>query len=499
MNFTLLVFNFISECKGVQHKQDRHNCSMMINMKLFISDLSTWRIHLTGSHVPPGSPVSWLPPKPKITNSNNLLTSCVAVVEKCNESSMKKDSDTSVRDLSDFVVEERREKSLEIYDCQAPESTSIPSKKRISKMLSTLRRRRGTKPYFKGFMNRKGGLFQSEIKDKSDLSQFLPLPVECCKVSHEMLSKTSQNAINDAQNQCEKKSEVSRNNSAYVLSSLNLTREDKTAPDESSSFKSCTNSAASYDQRPFFTSSSNIDHSFAPNLPEDSNVCNAQCQSETQPVPQTEPYDASSLADIQSSLEIASSEQELLLDEMVGLCTQNMNLIHKKHPKQPPSLKNQKLSYPDNCGFDQPYLSANNLLDILHQSDEFNGENKHKPHSDWTNQSETKSLSQTQSFDALSAEQYGVNCHSTLQSLTVNEHPQSDLCESPEFTETNQQLLHASHKLPQQSPPETLLNYQTSHQLAQQAASEPLPSYHEAAAALLARQKIDKLQDNNLV
>jgi len=45
------------------HKQDRHNCSVMINLKLFLSDLTKWRVHIKGSHVPPNSG-PWQPPAP---------------------------------------------------------------------------------------------------------------------------------------------------------------------------------------------------------------------------------------------------------------------------------------------------------------------------------------------------------------------------------------------------------------------------------------------------
>lgn len=49
-------------CPGNKHKQDRHNCSLMINWKLYLSDLDQWRIQITGSHVPIDSSVPWLLP-----------------------------------------------------------------------------------------------------------------------------------------------------------------------------------------------------------------------------------------------------------------------------------------------------------------------------------------------------------------------------------------------------------------------------------------------------
>ena len=48
-------------CQGMRHKQDRHYCRLMVNLKLFLSDLHHWRVHITGSHVPPGASVKWIP------------------------------------------------------------------------------------------------------------------------------------------------------------------------------------------------------------------------------------------------------------------------------------------------------------------------------------------------------------------------------------------------------------------------------------------------------
>ncbi|XP_062617951.1 uncharacterized protein LOC134279561 isoform X1 [Saccostrea cucullata] len=46
-------------CRGMQHKQDRHNCKVMLIFKLFLSDLTKWRVQITGLHVPKDS--VWLP------------------------------------------------------------------------------------------------------------------------------------------------------------------------------------------------------------------------------------------------------------------------------------------------------------------------------------------------------------------------------------------------------------------------------------------------------
>lgn len=52
----------LSGCPGNKHKQDRHNCSLMINWKLYLSDLDQWRIQITGSHVPIDAKVPWIIP-----------------------------------------------------------------------------------------------------------------------------------------------------------------------------------------------------------------------------------------------------------------------------------------------------------------------------------------------------------------------------------------------------------------------------------------------------
>ncbi|KAK6182708.1 hypothetical protein SNE40_010331 [Patella caerulea] len=49
-------------CSGMAHKQDRHNCSFLVNFKIFLSDLTKWRVQMTGCHVPDDSTVPWVPP-----------------------------------------------------------------------------------------------------------------------------------------------------------------------------------------------------------------------------------------------------------------------------------------------------------------------------------------------------------------------------------------------------------------------------------------------------
>lgn len=44
----------------MEHKQDRHNCKVMLIFKLYLSDLTKWRVQITGLHVPKGT--VWHPP-----------------------------------------------------------------------------------------------------------------------------------------------------------------------------------------------------------------------------------------------------------------------------------------------------------------------------------------------------------------------------------------------------------------------------------------------------
>ena len=49
----------------MKHKQDRHNCSLLLNLKLFLSNLSEWRINISGNHLPINSSITWHPPPPE--------------------------------------------------------------------------------------------------------------------------------------------------------------------------------------------------------------------------------------------------------------------------------------------------------------------------------------------------------------------------------------------------------------------------------------------------
>ncbi|XP_077864853.1 uncharacterized protein LOC144350647 [Saccoglossus kowalevskii] len=49
-------------CKGMAHKQDRHNCSVHVALKIFLGDLSNWKIKITGNHIPDDATFPWQPP-----------------------------------------------------------------------------------------------------------------------------------------------------------------------------------------------------------------------------------------------------------------------------------------------------------------------------------------------------------------------------------------------------------------------------------------------------
>ncbi|XP_019642782.1 PREDICTED: uncharacterized protein LOC109484042 isoform X1 [Branchiostoma belcheri] len=115
-------------CKGMAHKQDRHNCSLMITLKLFLSDLERWRVRVTGSHLPPDCTFPWVPP-PK---------------EK-----LKVDEDT--RDLIVDYSLNKEKSTSDIYEViqHHPEVDrgKTPSKKKICYFVSSMKKRRRESSY----------------------------------------------------------------------------------------------------------------------------------------------------------------------------------------------------------------------------------------------------------------------------------------------------------------------------------------------------------------
>ncbi|XP_066281590.1 uncharacterized protein [Branchiostoma lanceolatum] len=115
-------------CKGMAHKQDRHNCTLMITLKLFLSDLENWRVRVTGSHLPLDCPFPWVPP-PK---------------EK-----LKVDEDT--RDLIVDYSLNKEKSTSDIYEViqHHPEVDrgKTPSKKKICYFVSSMKKRRRESSY----------------------------------------------------------------------------------------------------------------------------------------------------------------------------------------------------------------------------------------------------------------------------------------------------------------------------------------------------------------
>ncbi|XP_072173446.1 gephyrin-like [Diadema setosum] len=70
-------------CQGAAHKQDRHNCSVVVHLKLFLGDLDHWSVKINGHHVAPDSQVVWTPPPPdKVRHDVDMRDLIVSQREK---------------------------------------------------------------------------------------------------------------------------------------------------------------------------------------------------------------------------------------------------------------------------------------------------------------------------------------------------------------------------------------------------------------------------------
>ncbi|XP_071487036.1 gephyrin-like [Diadema antillarum] len=70
-------------CQGAAHKQDRHNCSVVVHLKLFLGDLDHWSVKINGHHVAPDSRVVWTPPPPdKVRHDVDMRDLIVSQREK---------------------------------------------------------------------------------------------------------------------------------------------------------------------------------------------------------------------------------------------------------------------------------------------------------------------------------------------------------------------------------------------------------------------------------
>ncbi|ESO94330.1 hypothetical protein LOTGIDRAFT_232559 [Lottia gigantea] len=111
-------------CPGMSHKQDRHNCSFLLNLKIFLSDLTKWRIQITGSHVPDNSSLPWQPP----SVSKQLMNQSTKdfIISKC-----------STQNVSSTNIQEAIMKEKSVL---SPE-TVLP-KRKISRVMYRLKRQK---------------------------------------------------------------------------------------------------------------------------------------------------------------------------------------------------------------------------------------------------------------------------------------------------------------------------------------------------------------------
>ena len=121
-----------SGCQGKSHRQDRHNCSFMVNFKLYLSHLNEWRVHLTGSHVTAQSGHVWQPPPPHVQrlsedrrdaiilhSSSKAKPSNIVEVLSCDSSTeVEAKVAISKRKISKFVSSMKRRRKSRSYDCK---------------------------------------------------------------------------------------------------------------------------------------------------------------------------------------------------------------------------------------------------------------------------------------------------------------------------------------------------------------------------------------------
>lgn len=101
----------------------------MINMKLFLSDLSKWRVHLSGSHIPLDSHMIWEPPAPEKQRISEDTRDAII----CNAD----------RSSSSKIQELLRKSTVSSL------SDSIPSKRKICRFVSSMKKRRKLRKYDK--------------------------------------------------------------------------------------------------------------------------------------------------------------------------------------------------------------------------------------------------------------------------------------------------------------------------------------------------------------
>ena len=113
------------------HKQDRHNCSVLINLKVFLSNPNQWRIHITGAHVPPESGLQWQPPQTQRIDEDlhDLIITC--------------SSNFNTSQMTDILSKKH---TIPDTTDTAPPTPSI-TKKRITGYVSGMKKRRNTRDH----------------------------------------------------------------------------------------------------------------------------------------------------------------------------------------------------------------------------------------------------------------------------------------------------------------------------------------------------------------
>ncbi|XP_046575610.1 uncharacterized protein LOC124283662 isoform X2 [Haliotis rubra] len=114
----------VNGCKGKTHKQDRHNCRLLVNLKMFLSDTAKWRVHISGSHVPLEYNILWEPPK---------------------QNQQRINEDT--RDVILATVATKKTSSSQIQEVLSKKPAAVdlpvvPSKRKICRFVSSMKKRR---------------------------------------------------------------------------------------------------------------------------------------------------------------------------------------------------------------------------------------------------------------------------------------------------------------------------------------------------------------------
>lgn len=118
-----MIFIFVG-CSGKTHKQDRHNCSLMVNFKLFLDDLTIWRIHITGQHVPDDK--KWEPPPPE----NQIIG------EELKDEILSRKDTASSSEIQDLLLEK---------NLLSQKYVSQPSRKKFNRLVADLKRKKDMK------------------------------------------------------------------------------------------------------------------------------------------------------------------------------------------------------------------------------------------------------------------------------------------------------------------------------------------------------------------